>query len=54
MEKKDALEAFAALSQPTRLDVIRLLIKVGDAGMMAGEISAQLDVRQNTMSANLS
>jgi DNA-binding transcriptional ArsR family regulator len=54
MEKINALDAFSALSQPTRLDVFRLLIKAGDQGMSAGEISAALDVRQNTMSTNLS
>ncbi len=54
MEKNDALAAFAALSQPTRLDVFRLLVPVGDAGMSAGEIATALDVRQNTLSANLS
>lgn len=54
MEKKDALAAFAALSQSTRLDVFRLLVQVGEAGMSAGEIAAALDVRQNTLSANLS
>ncbi len=54
MDKDKALEAFAALSQPTRLDVFRLLIKAGESGMSAGDISDALDVRQNTMSANLS
>ena len=46
--------AFAALGQSTRLDVFRLLVKAGGEGMLAGEISDALDVRQNTMSANLS
>ncbi|MCA1775401.1 MAG: helix-turn-helix domain-containing protein [Loktanella sp.] len=54
MDKYSALEALAALSQPTRLDVFRLLIKAGEAGMWAGEIGDTLGVRQNTMSANLS
>ena len=54
MEKMRALDAFAALSQPTRLDVFRLLIKAGAVGMSAGEISETLEVRQNTMSSNLS
>ncbi|MDV4146502.1 ArsR/SmtB family transcription factor [Shimia sp. FJ5] len=54
MEKNDALAAFSALSQPTRLDVFRLLVEVGEAGMSAGEIATALDVRQNTLSANLS
>ena len=53
MDMKNALAAFAALSQPTRLDVFRLLVQMGDRGMLAGEIGAELDVRQNTMSANL-
>lgn len=54
MDKENALDAFAALGQPTRLDVFRLLIKAGADGMSAGEISESLGVRQNTMSANLS
>ena len=53
MDINNALSAFAALSQPTRLSVFRLLIRAGSAGLLAGEISDQLDVRQNTMSANL-
>src|SRR5699024_3270880 len=44
---------FAALGQSTRLDVFRLLIKAGGAGMAAGKIGETLGVRQNTMSANL-
>ena len=36
------------------LDVFRLLLKAGETGMAAGEISEALNVRQNTMSANLS
>ncbi|WP_226780209.1 ArsR/SmtB family transcription factor [Oceaniglobus trochenteri] len=54
MDTNHALAAFAALSQPTRLDVFRLLVKAGPEGMAAGDIGARLDVRQNTMSANLS
>ncbi|MDE0588837.1 metalloregulator ArsR/SmtB family transcription factor [Halocynthiibacter sp. C4] len=53
MDKPHALDAFAALSQPTRLDAFRLLIKAGDLGMSAGDISDTLGVRQNTMSSNL-
>ncbi len=54
MDKNTALDAFAALSQSTRLDVFRLLIKAGETGMSAGAISDALNVRQNTMSTNLS
>ncbi|WOI55166.1 metalloregulator ArsR/SmtB family transcription factor [Palleronia sp. LCG004] len=53
MDKNDALSAFAALSQPTRLDTFRLLVKAGRDGMIAGDIGEILDVRQNTLSNNL-
>ena len=54
MDKLEALTAFSALSQPTRLDAFRLLIEAGDEGLSAGDIAERLDVRQNTLSANLS
>ncbi len=53
MDKNAAITAFAALSQPTRLDVFRLLIQAGSTGMLSGQIGDALNVRQNTMSANL-
>ena len=53
MEKKQAIDAFAALSQETRLEVFRLLIRTGSEGLLAGEIGDALCVKQNTMSANL-
>lgn len=53
MESFKVIAAFSALSQQTRLDVFRLLIKAGTKGLLAGELGEQLVVRQNTMSANL-
>lgn len=53
MDNDHALAALAALSQETRLDVFRLLVKTGPEGLPAGEIATALDVRQNTMSAHL-
>lgn len=53
MDKLNVLSAFSALSQPTRLDVFRLLVKAGAKGIAAGDIGQKLEVRQNTMSANL-
>ena len=53
MDSNTALDAFAALSQATRLDVFRLLVRAGEVGMSAGDIGTTLGVRQNTMSANL-
>ena len=54
MDENSATAAFAALSLPTRLQVLRLLISEGHRGLLAGESGSRLDVRQNTMSANLS
>jgi DNA-binding transcriptional ArsR family regulator len=54
MDKNNALAAFSALSQQTRLQVYRLLIKTAPSGLLAGDIATQLNVRQNTMSTNLS
>lgn len=53
MDSNEVLSAFSALSQQTRLDVFRILIKAGSEGLLAGEIGGKLNVRQNTMSANL-
>ena len=53
MDKKLTVEALAALSQEIRLDVFRLLVKAGPAGLYAGEIAERLEVRQNTLSTNL-
>ena len=53
MDINDALGALSALSQQSRLEAFRLLIKAGPAGLAAGEISAELDVVQNTMSTHL-
>ncbi|MEC9434612.1 MAG: metalloregulator ArsR/SmtB family transcription factor [Pseudomonadota bacterium] len=53
MDRIDALAAFAALGQPVRLDVFRLLIQAGEDGLPAGDIAGRLDVRHNTLSANL-
>ena len=53
MDELNATAAFAALSQQTRLEVFRLLIKAGDGGLLSGEMGELLNVRQNTMSTNL-
>ena len=53
MDSNQVLTSFSALSQQTRLDVFRLLIKAGSQGLLAGELGQTLAVKQNTMSANL-
>ena len=54
METSDAAAAFAALSQETRLDLLRLLIAEGANGLPAGEIAARLGVPASTLSFHLS
>lgn len=49
----NATKAFGALSQETRLDAFRLLVRSGSEGMAAGDIARQLHVPHNTMSAHL-
>lgn len=53
MEKEDAVLALAALAQPTRLEVFRLLVRHEPKGLPAGEIARRLAVPQNTMSSHL-
>ncbi len=53
MKSEDALEAFMALSQTTRLDVFRLLVRNEPDGLPAGEIARRLEVPHNTMSVHL-
>jgi ArsR family transcriptional regulator, arsenate/arsenite/antimonite-responsive transcriptional repressor len=53
MEKPDAIAALAALAQETRLDIYRLLVQAGPAGVPAGRIGAQLDLALPTLSFHL-
>lgn len=53
MDVNNALEALGAISQSTRLEIFRLLVKAGDEGLAAGEIAEAIDGRQNTTSTNL-
>jgi ArsR family transcriptional regulator, arsenate/arsenite/antimonite-responsive transcriptional repressor len=53
MDMDRALEALAALGQRSRLEIFRLLVREGGAGMAAGDIAAAMESRQNTTSTNL-
>jgi ArsR family transcriptional regulator len=53
MDTQHAILAFAALAQPTRLDVFRLLIAHEPDGLPAGEIARHMGVPHNTMSTHL-
>jgi DNA-binding transcriptional ArsR family regulator len=53
MDTIAATMALAALAQPTRLDVFRLLVKQEPEGLPAGDIAKTLVVPHNTMSSHL-
>jgi ArsR family transcriptional regulator, arsenate/arsenite/antimonite-responsive transcriptional repressor len=49
MEKSDAVVALAALAQDNRLDVFRLLVRAGPAGLPAGAVASALGLAPNTL-----
>ena len=51
MQTDPIASAFAAIAQPTRLDLLRLLLGLGETGLPAGEIVARLGVPASTMSS---
>lgn len=53
MDIQEAIIAFDALSQETRLRVHRLLVESGSEGLPAGELSKTLGIPHNTLSFHL-
>lgn len=53
MESEQAILAFAALAQSTRLGVFQLLVEHEPEGLPAGEVARRLAVPHNTMSTHL-
>src|SRR3981189_2268530 len=49
MEKTAAVTALAALAQESRLDVFRLLVEAGPAGLPAGKVAEELGLAPNTL-----
>ncbi|MFG1300870.1 metalloregulator ArsR/SmtB family transcription factor [Xanthobacter sp. V3C-3] len=55
MNETEALSAFAALSQETRLRIVRLLVRAGPQGLAAGSIGEAMDgASSSRMSFHLS
>lgn len=54
MDEHQALDAFGALSQQTRLQIVRLLVKAGPEGMAAGAIGESLQASSSKLSFHLS
>ena len=53
MELNEAVTALSALAQPHRLEVFRLLVRRGEQGICAGDISDELDIPRPTLSFHL-
>ncbi|MBV9076170.1 MAG: helix-turn-helix transcriptional regulator [Methylobacteriaceae bacterium] len=53
MDERQALLAFAALAQETRLGLVRLLVEAGPDGMAAGAIAAAVGVSASNVSFHL-
>lgn len=53
MKLNDAVIILGALAQPARLKVFRLLVKVGEEGMCAGDLSRKMGIPKPTMSFHL-
>ncbi len=53
MDIREALAAFDALAQDTRLRVFRMLVEYGPEGAAAGTLSEALNIPHNTLSFHL-
>ncbi|WGD52437.1 metalloregulator ArsR/SmtB family transcription factor [Bradyrhizobium sp. CB1650] len=53
METEEAVLALAALSQSTRLEAFRTLVRHEPDGLAAGDLARLLEVPPNTLSAHL-
>lgn len=53
MDETAAIDALAALAQPTRLATLRMLMRALPKGVPAGEIARLMETPQNTMSTHL-
>lgn len=53
MNKNNAILIFESLSSGIRLDALRLLVKQGPSGLVAGELAAALDIPPNNLSFHL-
>ncbi len=53
MKKEAAVQALGALAQETRIEIFRLLVQAGPAGLPAGIIGARLGLPSPTLSFHL-
>jgi ArsR family transcriptional regulator, arsenate/arsenite/antimonite-responsive transcriptional repressor len=53
MKQSQALLSFSALSQDTRLEILRLLVRAGPEGMAAGAVAEKVGVSPSNLSFHL-
>jgi ArsR family transcriptional regulator, arsenate/arsenite/antimonite-responsive transcriptional repressor len=53
MKSKQALSAFGALSQETRLEIFQQLVRLAPDSIPAGDLASDLDVPPSTLSSHL-
>lgn len=53
MDRRRALSSFAALSQDTRLSIVRYLVKSGPDGVAAGDVANEVGVSASNLSFHL-
>jgi DNA-binding transcriptional ArsR family regulator len=53
MNQSQALRGFAALSQETRLAIVRLLVRAGPDGLAAGAVAEEVDASPSNVSFHL-
>lgn len=54
MNENQALSMFGALSQETRLQIVRFLVDCGEAGASAGDVGAKVNATSSRTSFHLS
>jgi len=54
LDEAQALEAFGALSQPTRLQMVRILVQAGPEGLSAGAVGEAVNASSSSASFHLS
>jgi ArsR family transcriptional regulator len=53
MELNDAANILAKIGNPTRLKIVRLLVRAGDDGLAVGQIQKQLNIPGSTLTHHI-
>jgi ArsR family transcriptional regulator len=53
MELEDAANILAKIGNPTRLKIVRLLVRAGDEGLPVGQIQKQLQIPGSTLTHHI-